>query len=89
MSQPQYLSRSVEDMIRVARVVTPPEHMNKWVVTSWGRGWYRDANGDWRSVSTEPGDGGHHYDDEFMREILSEQLNDYGVLEINAIWQMH
>ncbi len=84
-----YDKRTTEDLFRVARIVTPPEDVNQWIATSWGRSWFRDAAGDWRSVATEPGDGGHCYDEQSMREFLSEQLAAYGVLPVNAIWQMH
>ena len=84
-----YDERSTEDLFRVARLVTPVEDLHDWVATAWGRSWYRDGSGDWRSVTTEPDMGGHRYDDGTMREFLTEQLERYGVLPVNAIWQMH
>ncbi len=84
-----YDSKSTEDLFRVARIVTPPEDLNNWVVTAWGRCWYRDGAGDWRSIGGDDDMAGHRYDDEFMRDLLSEQLNAYMVSEANAIWQQH
>lgn len=84
-----YENHSIAALIKVARIVTPCKEMNRWVVTSWGRSWYEDRKGDWKAVAPEPGDGGHHYDAEYMREMLAEQLRAYGVLSVNAIWQTH
>lgn len=81
----QYGERSTLEMLRVARLATPPEQAYHWVATNPGRSWIQ-ADGYWYSDGDEEENRGHSFDDGFFRYQLGEQLWHLGVLADSTLW---
>ena len=80
-----YSVYTTRQMMRVARLVTPPEDASRWILTIDGRVWRMDA-GSW--VSTVEGDTRRHREGD-MRDFLTEQLFEYDVAPDSPMWESY
>ncbi len=78
---------STEELIRIARLVTPASDLNRWVVTAENRIWARlehDGFVSWNTGGATPY-ADLREDDESIREYVAEQLWTYNVRTIRAL----
>jgi acyl-coenzyme A synthetase/AMP-(fatty) acid ligase len=75
----EYESIDTVEMLRVARMVTPPTQVGRWLSTGGGVRWSRES-GCW------VGSTGEKLTDEDFRYFLEEQLEYYSVFSGSPVW---